>query len=99
VDPRRLPGAFDDALACSLAYQSFAGCVIVFTGKAERTRADLTHLAEAAGAKVENRVNAWTTYVVAADPNGSSAKLSKARAYETEVIEVDSFYQMVIHGR
>ena len=94
-----LSDPYSDALAATKVHQALAGCTVVFTGKAERARAELTYLAKAAGAKVEERVNVWTTYVIAADPNAISTKLSNARAYKTEVIEVDSFYQMVIHGR
>ncbi len=97
--PAGISDPYDDALAVAKVRTPFAGCVVVFTGKAERPRAELTALAVAADAMVENRVTAWTTYLIAADPRESSVKLNRARSYETTVISVEEFYGMVIHGR
>lgn len=99
LDTRAGDAYYEDARASSWNHSYFKGCVVVFTGKAERIRADLLAIAVNAGAKVEKRVNVWTTYLVAASPNGSSTKLSKARSCGIDIISVGEFYEMVIHGR
>lgn len=70
-----------------------AGQVLVVTGSMSRlgSRSEVTGNLEAWGATVASSVSAKTTLVVAADPEGSSSKLVKARKLGVEIVDEAGF--------
>ena len=77
-----------------------AGATILFTGPLQLSRADAIERAEAKGAEEAKSVTKELTFLVAADAEGDSSKLKKARELidkgaPLEIIDEETFLELV----
>ena len=64
----------------------FKDMTIVMTGKLPRSRAEYQNIIEAGQGKCSTTITKKVTHLVAKDPDGASAKLSKARALGVQIV-------------
>ena len=69
--------------------------IIVITGKLSRPKAHYMELVEKAGFSYSNSLSRETNYLVAADPEGKSAKLEKARRLGTVIISEEGLMELL----
>ncbi len=74
----------------------FDGETICFTGKSPKTRPEMSHLAEVAGASVSNSVGGNTTILVIADINSASSKAVKARKLGIKLMSPEDFLALCV---
>ncbi len=73
----------------------FDGEKICFTGKSPKPRAEMTILAESAGATVSNSVSSDTTILVIADICSTSSKADKARKMGIQLMPPEDFLGII----
>ena len=69
--------------------------IIVITGKLSRPKANYMELIEKAGFSYSDSLSRETHYLVAADPEGKSAKLEKARRLGTVIISEEGLMELL----
>lgn len=68
--------------------------VFCFTGKAPKTRVEMTDIALKAGASVTKQITWATTILVIANANSQSSKAVKARSRSLAIISPEQFFEL-----